>query len=75
MDRSKPASNQRLHASYVVEAELQHLDWATRQPALQILDADYWRRRVMELKTGFELTDQQGMRLERISRRLGIPSE
>jgi hypothetical protein len=75
MDRSKPAGKQRLHASYVVEAELQHLDWATRQPALQIFDADYWRRRVLELRRGFELTEQQGMRLERISQRLGIPPE
>ena len=57
MDRKKPARAQRFNASHVVEAELEHLDWATRQPALRMLDAVYWRRRVLAVKCGFELTE------------------
>ncbi|GGC29943.1 hypothetical protein GCM10011400_15740 [Paraburkholderia caffeinilytica] len=75
MDRKKPARAQRFNASHVVEAELEHLDWATRQPALRMLDAVYWRRRVLAVKCGFELTDLQVMRLEKILQRLGYPSE
>ncbi|HEY4298803.1 MAG TPA: hypothetical protein VGM85_20195 [Paraburkholderia sp.] len=73
MNRKKPACAQRMNASHVVEAELQHLDWATRQPALGMLDAGYWRRRVLAVKCGFELTEQQGMQLEKILQRLGHP--
>lgn len=73
MDRKKPARAQRLNASHVVEAELVHLDWATKQPALRTLDATYWRRRVLAVKRGFELTEQQVMRLEKILQRLGPP--
>jgi len=75
MDRKNPARAQRFNASHVVEAELEHLDWATRQPALRMLDAVYWRRRVLAVKCGFELTDLQVMRLEKILQRLGHPSE
>jgi hypothetical protein len=75
MDRKTPAHAQRVSASHVVEAELEHLDWATRQPAQRILDAVYWRRRVLAVKCGFELTDLQVMRLEKILLRLGHPSE
>ncbi|MFM0731393.1 hypothetical protein PQQ52_12990 [Paraburkholderia sediminicola] len=75
MDRKNPARAQRFNASHVVEAELEHLDWATRQPALRMLDALYWRRRVLAVKCGFELTDLQRLRLEKILQRLGYPSE
>jgi hypothetical protein len=54
-----------------VDAELEHLDWATRQPALFTLDAGYWGRRVLTVKGRFELTQLQGMRLEKILQRLG----
>ncbi|WP_345813793.1 hypothetical protein AAGS40_05860 [Paraburkholderia sp. PREW-6R] len=74
MERPKTAGAQRLHASYVVEAELEHLDWATRQPAQSMLDAGYWRRRVLAIKGGFELTAPQKTRLEKILQRLGDPS-
>ncbi|MDE1012533.1 MAG: hypothetical protein OSB38_43455 [Paraburkholderia fungorum] len=40
-----------------------------------MLDAGYWRRRVLAVKGGFELTDLQIMRLEKILQRLGYPSE
>lgn len=70
-----PARAQRYTASHVVEAELVHLDWATRQPALRMLDAVYWRRRVLAVKCGFEMSEQQGMRLEKILQRLGHPMD
>jgi hypothetical protein len=66
---------QRLNALHVVEAELEHLDWATKQPALRRLDVLHWRRRVRAVKDGFELTEQQVTRLKRILQRLGHVSE
>lgn len=73
MDQRNPGRAQRLTASHVVEAELVHLNWATRQPAQRMLDAMYWRRRVLAVKCGFELTEQQVMQLEKILQRLGHP--
>ncbi|WP_175157845.1 hypothetical protein [Paraburkholderia fynbosensis] len=61
----------RLSASRVVEAELDHLDWATKQPALRMLDAVYWRRRVRAVKCRLELTVERVMQLEKILQRLG----
>jgi hypothetical protein len=76
MNRKKTAcAAQRLNASHVVEAELEHLDWATKQPAQRLLDAVYWRRRVLAVKCGFELTELQVMRLEKILQRLGHSPE
>ncbi|ASV99654.1 hypothetical protein [Paraburkholderia aromaticivorans] len=75
MNRKKTACAQRLNASHVVEAELDHLDWATKQPAQRMLDARYWRRRVLAVKCGFDLTELQVMRLEKILQRLGHPAE
>ncbi|XUW87104.1 hypothetical protein OH764_09655 [Burkholderia sp. M6-3] len=70
MDK-KPVRAKRFNASHVVEAELEHLDWATKQPAQRMLDAGYWRRRVLAVKCKFELTDQQVARVEKILQRLG----
>jgi hypothetical protein len=67
----KPVRPKRFNASHVVEAELAHQDWATRQPAQRMLDAVYWRRRVMAVKCGFELTERQVARVEKILQRLG----
>ncbi|MBP0589063.1 hypothetical protein J8I87_04875 [Paraburkholderia sp. LEh10] len=61
---------QRFNASHVVESELEHLEWATRQPVLSMLNARYWQRRVLEVKCGYELTEQQGVRIERILKQL-----
>ncbi|MGF6722992.1 hypothetical protein P3T43_002344 [Paraburkholderia sp. GAS41] len=66
---------QRLSGSHVVDAELEHLDWATRQPMVHMFDAGYWRRRVLAIKTAYELNYLQGMRIEQILRRLGGPVE
>ncbi|MCC8391179.1 hypothetical protein LJ656_01130 [Paraburkholderia sp. MMS20-SJTR3] len=60
-----------MHARHVVEAELEHLDWATQQPALELFAAGYWRRRVLAVKGRFELTERQLARLEKILQRLG----
>jgi hypothetical protein len=63
---------QRIHAWHgVVEAELDHLDWATRQPMNATLNATYWRRRLLEIKIGFELTQQQIQRIETLLHRVG----
>ena len=64
---------QRVIASHVAEAELGHLEWVTRRPPLRMLDTGYWRRRVLAVKGGFELTEQQVMQLEKILQRLGQP--
>ncbi|MGF6967103.1 hypothetical protein OKW43_004131 [Paraburkholderia sp. WC7.3g] len=50
MNGAKPAGTRRVLAAHVVEAELEHLDWATRQPALHVFDTGYWRRRVLAVK-------------------------
>jgi hypothetical protein len=70
-NRREPA--QRFNALHVVEAELEHLDWATRQPGGQMFNAGYWRRRVLAVKCGFELTHQQRARIEQILQRLDDP--
>jgi hypothetical protein len=71
-------SGQRRNATHVVDAELQHLEWATRQPMLQRLNARYWVRRVLDVKCGYQLTQQQGARIERMLRQLaeqqGVPA-
>ncbi|HEX7933230.1 MAG TPA: hypothetical protein VF573_09165 [Paraburkholderia sp.] len=71
----KAVRPKRVNASHVVEAELTHLEWATRQPAQRMLDAVYWRRRVLAVKCGFELTEQQVVRVEKILQRLGPLAE
>ncbi|MFT4069684.1 hypothetical protein [Paraburkholderia sp.] len=71
MNGNKPAHARRLLASHVVDAELEHLDWATKQPALHMFDTGYWRRRVLGVKGKFELTEQQVRQLEKILQRLG----
>jgi hypothetical protein len=63
-------SGKRISASHVVDAELEHLEWATRQPVMRVLNAVYWRRRVLEVKSGYELTQQQGVRIERMLKQL-----
>lgn len=68
---ARPA--QRFNALHVVETELDHLEWATRQPVVSMLNAGYWRRRVLAVKGGFELTHQQGVRIEQMLQRLSQP--
>jgi hypothetical protein len=69
-DGSGAGATPRWNASHVVDAELEHLEWATRQPMLDIFDAQYWRRRVLAIQRSYQLTHQQGMRIERMLRRL-----
>ena len=75
MNGKKPAGTGRVFAAHVVEAELEHLDWATQQPALQLFDTGYWRRRVLAVEGRFELTERPLMQLEKILRRLGSSTE
>ncbi|MFC0398947.1 hypothetical protein [Paraburkholderia rhizosphaerae] len=74
METNGPGCVLRRNASHVVDAELEHLEWATRQPMLDLLDAQYWRRRVLALQSGYQLTQQQGIRIERMLRRLAGPA-
>jgi hypothetical protein len=71
MESNRSRQAQRFSASHVVEAELEHLDWATRQPLVRMFNGGYWRRRVLAIKAAYELTHQQGMRIEQILQRLG----
>ncbi len=73
METNGSGRTTRLNASHVVDGELEHLEWATRQPMLDRLDAEYWRRRVLAVKSGYELTQQQEIRIERILKRLDRP--
>ena len=70
METNEPGRARRRNASHVVDAELEHLEWATRQPSMAIFDASYWRRRVLAVQSGYELTRQQDVRIERILKRL-----
>jgi hypothetical protein len=65
----------RRNASHVVDAELEHLEWATRQPSMAIFDAGYWRRRLLAVQSDYQLTRQQDLRLARILQRLTQPLE
>ncbi|MGF6596898.1 hypothetical protein P3T23_001609 [Paraburkholderia sp. GAS448] len=68
--RSPAGKAQRVHASHMVEEELAHLEWATRQPVDSMLSPGYWHRRVLAIKCGFELTQQQGQRIDAILMRI-----
>ncbi len=37
---------------------------------VHLLNARYWQRRVLEVKCGYELTAQQGVRIERMLKQL-----
>ncbi|MDH6148083.1 MULTISPECIES: hypothetical protein [Paraburkholderia] len=75
MNGKKPAGTRRVLAAHVAEAELEHLNWATRQPTLHLFDAGYWRRRVLAVEGRFELTERQLTQLEKILRHLGPSTE
>jgi hypothetical protein len=70
MDIDRTNSGRRVLALHAVDAELDHLEWATRQPMNRTLDADYWRRRLLAVQRQFELTLKQGERVERLLRQL-----
>jgi hypothetical protein len=70
MNSNRREPPRRFSALHFVEAELEHLDWATRQPVVHMFNAGYWRRRILAVKCGFELTQQQRMRIEQMLQRL-----
>jgi hypothetical protein len=70
---TRPGDAPRWNASHVVDAELEHLEWATRQPMLDMFDARYWRRRVLAIQVSYQLTQQQGRRIEQMLKRLAEP--
>lgn len=64
-------NSRRVHALHLVDADLDHLERAIRQPATRMLNPQYWRRRVLTVQHQFELTLEQYARIEAILRRLG----
>jgi hypothetical protein len=73
MGKKETNAARRVQAQHVVEAELNHLDWATRQPPNPMLNVEYWRRRLLAVQRQFELTLKQCERVEEILRRLDEP--
>ncbi|TKC81667.1 hypothetical protein FAZ69_27270 [Trinickia terrae] len=70
MGKKEANAARRVQAQHVVEAELNHLEWATRQPPNRMFDVEYWRRRLLAVQRQFELTLKQCERVEEILRRL-----
>jgi hypothetical protein len=70
MTMHQTANARRVSALQLVEADLDHLERAICQPATRMLDAHYWRRRVLSVRREFELTHEQGARVDEILRRL-----
>lgn len=58
------------HALHLVDADLDHLERVISRPANRMLNAQYWRRRVLSMQHQFELTHEQGARAEAILQRL-----
>jgi hypothetical protein len=60
----------RVHALHLVDAELDHLERAIREPENRMLNAQYWERRVRTVWDRFELTHEQRARVQSILERL-----
>ena len=70
MTTHRTESSRRVNDLHLVEADLTHLERAICQPATRMLDVEYWRRRALSVRTQFELTREQGARIEAILNRL-----
>lgn len=60
----------RVHALHLVDADLDHLERAIREPDNRMLNAQYWERRVLSVRHQYELTREQRARVEAILERL-----
>jgi Spy/CpxP family protein refolding chaperone len=63
-------SVRRAHALHLVDADLDHLERAIRQPENRMLNTQYWERRARSVWHHYELTDEQRARVEAILERL-----
>jgi hypothetical protein len=70
MGISQTESVRRIHALHLVDADLDHLERAIRQPENRMLNAKYWERRVLSVRHQFELTREQRARVDAILERL-----
>jgi hypothetical protein len=70
MQQTESKSVRRVHALHLVDADLDHLERAIRQPENRMLNMQYWERRVRSVRHQFELTREQGARVDAILERL-----
>jgi len=54
----------RTYALHLVDADLDHLERAIREPENRMLTAQYWRQRILSIRRQFELTREQRARAE-----------
>lgn len=62
--------NPRTYALHLVDADLDHLERAIREPENRMLTVQYWQRRVLTMRRQFELTREQRARSEALLDRL-----
>lgn len=60
----------RTYALHLVDADLDHLERAIREPENRMLTVEYWQRRVLTMRRQFELTREQRARSEALLDRL-----
>jgi hypothetical protein len=62
IQQTEPA--RRTYALHLVDADLDHLERAIREPENRMLTAQYWRQRILSIRRQFELTREQRARAE-----------
>ena len=62
IQQTEPA--RRTYALHLVDADLDHLERAIREPENRMLTAQYWRQRILMIRRQFELTREQRARAE-----------
>lgn len=54
----------RTYALHLVDADLDHLERAIREPENRMLTAQYWQQRILSIRRQYELTREQRARAE-----------
>ncbi len=62
IQQTEPA--RRTYALHLVDADLDHLERAIREPENRMLTVQYWRQRILMIRRQFELTREQRARAE-----------
>lgn len=68
IQQTEPA--RRTYALHLVDADLDHLERAIREPENRMLTIQYWRQRILCIRRQFELTREQRARAEALLERL-----
>lgn len=68
IQQTEPA--RRTHSLHLVDADLDHLERAIREPENRMLTVQYWRQRILCIRRQFELTREQRARAEALLERL-----